>query len=309
MLRPGTTSSTDIKDPDSPDNEVRLEELQPLPEQSGDRSEVSSEERENGVTDDVNALSLSVKHSTSYLGISSVIAVLRVIHWLDPQSKVFKDAGSRTGNSEASPAVASPATVTMWDEVPAINAYFQYVQPFLPLLDEQTFRASYERRDRTDDRWNLLLNAVLAMGSVVLRDANDRTHTVFYERAKQYLDLDAFASAHIETLQAMAILTGTYLHYVQQPNLANFLMGGIARMATTLGLHRDYTEGLRTAEVQKVVKSIELRRRLWWCLLIMDSWGSNFLGRSTMGSLGAGHTTNIPQDPTVSSMLSATCKR
>lgn len=297
MLKSGT-DSTNVNDIAGDDDQASLDQLQPLPEATTERLDNASEtssSREAGITDDVNALSLSVKHSTSYLGISSVIAVLRVIHWLDPQSKAVYAGSTR---SEQQPAPAK--TVSMWDEVPAINAYFQYVQPYLPLLDEDAFRNTYLSRERKDDRWQLLLNTVLAMGSVALHDATDQTHTVFYERAKQYLNLDAFGSAHIETLQAMAILTGTYLHYIQEPNLANSLMGAISRMATTLGLHRDYTEGLKNEGLANAMPWVELRRRVWWCLLIMDCWNSNFLGRPTMGRIGPGHTTRIPEKPTVS---------
>jgi hypothetical protein len=276
-------------------DESNLEVLQPLPEATGERSEASSDVQEEGVTDDVNALSLSLKHSTSYLGISSVTAVLRVIHWLMPLSKVFQSAGRSSISVEGQP--PTPSAISMWDEVPAINAYFQYVQPFLPLLDETVFRDTYERRDRKDDRWHLLLNCVLAMGSVVLHDAQDRKHAFFFERAKQFLTLENCASAHVETLQALAILGGTYLHYVQKPNEAGFVMGGISRMATALGLHRDYTEALRkSAPGPNPHPAIELRRRLYWCLLVIDTWNSNFLGRTA--TIGPGQTTQIPSTAT-----------
>lgn len=285
---------------DSEEEDTNLHDLQPLPEASADQSESSPVAQEDGVTDDVNALAPSARHSSSYLGVSSVIAVLRVIHWLDPSSNSLGKSIPVSNPTNEASAVTTQKTISVWDEVPAINAYFQYVQPFLPLLDEAVFRDTYVRKERQDDRWNLMLNSVLAMGSVVLHDVKDRTHTLFSERAKQYLTLDTFASAHIEILQGMAILSGTYLHYVQKPNLANFLMGAISRMATTLGLHRDYTEALKKPASTSASPTIELRRRLWWCLLVMDSWGSNFLGRPTMGRIGPSHTTHVPTQPTVS---------
>jgi hypothetical protein len=310
----GGQSSTADKPTDAQEDDHSLDQLQPLPEDlenrrnNGERSS-SPEAEQAGVTDDVNALTMSVKHSVSYLGISSVIAVLRVIHCLDPASRIFSKAAN--ANSGTQPYANEsdqdkPAThitrkaPSLWDEVPAINAYFQYVQPFLPLLDEDNFRETYVSKQRSDVRWKLLLNAVLAMGSVALHDASDRSHEFFYDQIKEYMNFQLFETAHLETVQAIAILTGTYLHYIQQPNLANFLMGGLSRMALTLGLHRDYLEGRPASVARKDMCAVSLRRQVWWCLLVMDGWNSNYLGRPTMGRSSAGYTTRLPENPIVS---------
>jgi hypothetical protein len=63
-----------------------LEALQTMPEESSDTTDTKST-GVPGISDDVNALSLSVKQSSSYLGISSVIAALRVICYLDPDAQ------------------------------------------------------------------------------------------------------------------------------------------------------------------------------------------------------------------------------
>lgn len=194
-----------------------------------------------------------------------------------------------------------PKLVSFWDEVLAINAYLYNVHPQIPLLDEAEFRESYTRKDRDDSRWKLLLNAVLAMGSMAATTAGDKTHAVFYERAREHLGLENFGHAHVETVQALAILSVMCLHYVQQPNLANFMLGVSFRMATTLGLYRDYSESISRSggDNYKSASLVELRRRLWWCLLMMDGWNANYLGRPTMGRIGPGHTTQQPQYPIV----------
>lgn len=302
------------------EDEPTLEQLQLLPRKENESTKgPPSQDEEDGVTDDVNGLSLSVKHTTTFLGVSSVIAVFRVIHTLAPNSHVFS-ATSRTPNESddhdpppphphhPSPVVAPKVSegvlmaddVSLWQEVPAINAYFQYFHPLFPLLEEKAFRDTYSSRQRGDWRWQLLLNAVLAMGSVALHDATDRTHATYYERAELHLGLRVFQSAHLETVQALAILSGMYLHYVQRPNLANVLMGAVWRMATSLGLHRDFSEGLKPADVQATSSSIELRRRVWWCLAIMDGWNSIYLGRPTISRTGPGHTTRLPETACVS---------
>ena len=141
-------------DRDAQDDARSLEQLQSFPESGHTApSRPYSPRPPNGVTDDVNALSLSVKKATSYLGVSSVVAVLRIILMLDPNSKAFASstntkgcaAISRSASDEGrlrddiSPAQL-PRDVSMWDEVPAINAYFKYVHPQIPLLEEGEFR-------------------------------------------------------------------------------------------------------------------------------------------------------------------------
>lgn len=305
---------------DLQDDDLSLEQLQAFPiSGTAAASRQPSPSASNGLTDDINALALSVKTGSSYLGISSVVAVLRIILLLDPDSKAFttlahsidstaassrEDLEGRAEDGENVP-VPTPADPnanrepTMWDEVPSINAFFTYVHPQIPLLAEDSFRSCYISRDRNDARWNLLLNAVLAMGSVAASTAQDKTHRIFYERARQYLVLETFSYAHLETVQALTILGGMYLHYVQQPNLANFLVGATFRMATTLGLHRDYSEYAKASTQRDLSDIAEVRRRVWWSLCSLDACNSNFLGRPTLGRLGPGHNVKKPEAPDV----------
>lgn len=310
-------------DKDAQDDARSLEQLQAFPEsETAAPSRPQSPRATHGVTDDINALALSVGRARSYLGVSSVVAVLRIILFLDPDSKAFASSSSTNTNNgrvtlsrEASeggklhrdPGDPSSALspqpsrqLTMWDEVPAINAYFTYVHPQIPLLDEEDFRDCYVTRKRSDTRWRLLSNAVFAMGSTVANTAEDKAHLLFYERAREHMALETFGSASLETVQALAILGGMYLHYIQQPNLANFLVGATFRMATTLGLHRDYSESASASRLPNFSHTAELRRRTWWSLCSLDACNSNFLGRPTLGRLGPGHNARKPENPVVS---------
>jgi hypothetical protein len=85
-LSPSFSAGLDAK-PSPPNPEAgSLEALQTMPEESSDTTDTKSA-GVPGISDDVNALSLSVKQSSSYLGISSVIAALRVICYLDPDAQ------------------------------------------------------------------------------------------------------------------------------------------------------------------------------------------------------------------------------
>lgn len=304
------TPGLDEKSPDISPDAVNLEQLQPMPADSDDVDTRNSSVR--GIADDVNALSLSVKRPTSYLGISSVTAVLRVILWLDPEAQNFftktpdvTNAPSRETSLPPEPRVSSELLTlavagkssSAWDEIPLINSYFNYIHPLAPLLDELDFRDNYMTHARSDERWMLLLNTVLALGSMTNSSHCDEGgHITYWTRAKQYLTVETLGSVHMETVQALVLLSGLYLHYIQQPNLANSLMGSALRLATALGLHRDYSEGVDPAKQDKAQHSIELRRRVWWSIFVLDAWAGYGLGRPSMGRMSHAISAKPPQE-------------
>lgn len=327
--------------PLAPEDE-NLESLQTMPEESGDSRDSVTSDIVSGVSDDVNALSLSVKQPSSYLGISSIMAVLRVIVWVDPGSITYfsrtppqehrqsrdptypneahlwarqqhqqqKDQQSQQQHNQPSQQppssipeqqqrqqqrISSTQTHTPPNGLQMINAYFAYFHAFIPLIDEADFRETYLSGRRTDSRWLALLYMVFALGSVAAYTADDTTHEFYYHRAKNYTDLDTLASSHLETVQALGLMGGYYLHYVSQPNLAYSLMGAALRMAASLGLHREFVDNRANASKQNVSFSLDLRRRVWWSLFCMDTFGGMTLGRPTMGRWGHAITIRLPQ--------------
>ena len=305
-LSPTFSQVVDTK-PSPPNPEAgSLEALQTMPEEAIDGLETKSS-GVPGISDDINALSLSVKQSSSYLGISSVMAVLRGILWLDPDAQSFfsktPDRSAIASRDHSAPPEVfdtgqSPPPShqsSVWDEIPLINAYFMYVHAFVPLIEEQSFRDTYTSGSRHDSRWLALLNVVLAMGSMAASTSDDKGHHVYYRRAMQHLGFDALGSAHLETVQTLALLGGFYLHYIQQPNLAIALMGATLRLAVALGLHREYLDGRTQQSPKSRTSSVEMRRRIWWCVFNMDAWASANLGRPSMGRWGHAITAKPPQ--------------
>lgn len=300
-MSPGTLA-VDDPSPLSEEAEV-LERFQPMPD--GENSALS--EQYDDIADDVNALSLSVKEAPSYVGISSVGAALRVIEWLRPGSLPRKPQVSQDEQphwqeedvlgvqpEEVSAISASAA----WEEIPLINAYFEFVHPVVPLIDENSFRHTYLAGQRKDPRWYLLLNTVLAMGSVVAGPvAETSSHWMYFTRASSHLTFETLNHAHYEIIQALAIMSGLYMHVLQRPTQANVLMGATLRLAIILGFHKDFPE----TTTQRTTLSInaEMRRRIWWSLCMLDSWAANGLGRPTMGRISAGVTVKLPQEAMV----------
>jgi hypothetical protein len=300
-VRRVSTTASDLDTPKDNPDAAHLELLQPIPDESTDDTESTSSNLQ-GITDDVNALSLSVKRSTSYLGISSVSAVLRVIIWLDPEAPALFGKARSAGDTPYKVAASAPRTdieaggpSSPWEEIPLIRAFFDYVHPFAPVLDEEDFKKTYMTQTRTDPRWRLLLNAVLALGSIANATSHeDHRHLMYWQRANQHLGLESLGSAHIETVQALVLIGGLYLHHLQEPNSATALMGAALRLATAIGLHRELSGPMEPNVKSTVSHSINIRRRVWWSAFILDAWAGYCLGRPSMGRITHATTVTVP---------------
>lgn len=287
------------------DDDRSLANLEQIPS----RDTEWDEERRNrdpipAEADDVNALSLSVDRQSSYLGATSIKAAFLVMLKVAPVLRSFLAPHSSnnkiniTSNystprpSNSFPVRSLPRIAWSSEGQTLIDAYFNRVQIFVPMLDEPSFRADYLNGQRTDAPWLALLNMVFAMGSIVANKSDDHNHLNFYSQAKEHLPLDSFGSGHLETLQALALMGGYYLHYLNRPNMANAISGAALRMACAMGLHRESSNDQSDASPLVV----ELRRRTWWSLFCLDTWASTTMGRPSMGRWGAAITIRSPEE-------------
>ena len=270
----------------------------------GDVSEVapeSEEEREwnepqenedpaSAMCDDVNGLSLLI-HRRSYMGISSVHAVLRTIFRLNPaiHSYMKQKSTSRkmVSSSElayaTSPHAGDPTVDPSIDQETSIDSYFLQLHEITPLLNEDDFRATWRQGQRSDGPWLALLNMVLVLGSLSAGGCDDQSHHIYYARAKQYLNLEFLGAGSVESLQALCLLGGYYLHYKNAPNMAHAIMGAAFRMAIALGLHRETANIVTKAHPLRASSRPQTRRKTWWSLFCLDTWGSMTLGRPSLG--------------------------
>ncbi|TVY81258.1 Lactose regulatory protein [Lachnellula suecica] len=284
------------------DSDRSLAHLEQIPSQDTEWDE----ERRNrdpipAEADDVNALSLSVDRQSSYLGASSIKAAFLVMLKVAPVLRSFlappannkqNNVASNYPTPRPGSAVKSLSAIT-WssDGQTLIDAYFNRVQIFVPMLDEPSFRADYLNGRRNDAQWLSLLNMVFAMGSIVANKSDDHTHITYYNRAREHLDIESFGSGHLETLQALSLMGGYYLHYINRPNMANAVTGAALRMACAMGLHRE-----SMPEQNGSTLIMEQRRRTWWSLFCLDTWASTTLGRPSMGRWGPGITIRSPEE-------------
>lgn len=240
--------------------------------------------------DDINALSLSVDRQASYLGASSIKAALMVMLKVQPSLRNALAAPlNGVEMSHNFPAIRQKPTTQKdpqripwsWKGQTLIDAYFKRIHVFVPMLDESTFRADYLEGQRTDAPWLALLNMVFAMGSIAAMKSDDYNHINYYNRAMEHLPMDALGSSHIETVQALALIGGYYLHYINRPNMANAVLGAAIRMASALGLHRE-----SLAQSSSDIVAAETRRRTWWSLFCLDTWATTTMGRPSFGRWG-----------------------
>jgi hypothetical protein len=273
------------------DNDEALHCLEPSPKQEFRWEESTrNQDPSQKISDDVNALSLSLDSNSSYLGVSSIRAILRVMAYISPEFRTSTQRHQASA-TEASSVASTNRAVIQTDEPTLINAYFAHLHCITPIVDEADFRTKYARREDQRSPWLALLNMVLTMGSLATSEPDEKTHSIFYARAYQHLSLESFGNGHLETVQALGLLGGWYCHYLNQPNMANVIMGAALRMAVAMGLHREAVSKEKELPGSGGPTLLETRRRVWWGLFSLDSWASFTLGRPSLGRWDPGTIT------------------
>ncbi|KAF2148417.1 hypothetical protein K461DRAFT_232637 [Myriangium duriaei CBS 260.36] len=285
-------------------------------EQTPAKEEVAEEFRRHlvqqtqRIADDVNGLSLAAEKQSSYAGISSIAAALHTIFTISPSSKTFVSQWrpietalpSRARTPSPIDAAIDASTLPTFEEGKTLlDAYFTRIHALMPMVDEQGLWQLWTQGTRQDAPYLALLNTILALGALVTRNSTSNHHTVFFRRAMHHINIELLGSGSILAVQAIGLMSGYYLHYVNRPNLANNLMGAAIRMATVLGMHReahprsnlrpDSFKPINTAEPTPT----EMRRRTWWTLFNLDTWANTTQGRPSFGRLGNGVSVRPPQ--------------
>lgn len=242
--------------------------------------------------DDINAIGLAGdRHRRSYLGICSVSAILRALFRLCPSAKdgivEASKLWSEVQQADNCTFLLNPLDSAAPDslrEMRYIDFYFEHIHAITPFLHEASFRAAFAARDQQTPAWLGLVNMVLAVGSIA--SGSENVHIYYYNQSRSLLNFDSLASGNLETLQALCLLGGYYLHYRNSPNMAYAILGAAQRLAIALGLHRESsvrTDHQNPEIAQRYAIKIETRRRTWWSLYCLDTWASMTLGRPTCG--------------------------
>jgi len=273
------------------------------------------------ISDDVNGLALSVDRHYSYVGVSSTTAALKTIIRVAPSARSYiAQSSSETAvPSRSSTPPPQPEDSPMWlppreEGKSLIESYFAQVHLYFPMFDERVFWNKYMYQDRKDSSWLSLLNIVFALGALASGTAQDQTSLSYYKRARHHMMLEGFDRGTLEVVQALGMTAGYYMHYLNRPNEAYAAMGLCFRMAVSLGLHREFADP-RIANHDSTMcadtkprsnvsssAAAELRRRTWWSLFCLDTWGLTTTGRPSLGRVSSsGVTVKPPSEASLSS--------
>jgi hypothetical protein len=286
------------------------------------------------ISDDVNGLSMRVDRQSSYVGISSINAALKFIFKTAPMAKQMMLTAttetalpSRAGSPP--PYSKDPFALPSTEEGEELLAsFFEKVHPYLPMVDEEGITNDYRAGTRKDPPYFALLNMIFALGSLASGTSDNDAHIAYFKRARAHVNpkLETFGNPGLEVLQALAMMGGYYLHYLNRPNEADALMGATLRVACAIGVHREYVEpsllknsssthtmnnssnngtGQPEGEIDGNENTLapsskprsitaDIRRRTWWTIFCLDTWATTTTGRPSLGRYSPGVTVLEP---------------
>lgn len=132
-----------------------------------------------------------------------------------------------------------------------------------------------------------MLNTVLAIGAFSGDLCNQNADIHFYREASKCLSWDILQRGTLFLVQAFALLAN-YLQKRNRPNSGFTLLGIAMNMAQGVGLHREFVGPAVS------IFTMELRRRVWWTMFILDSGFRLTFGRPTLSH--GGMNTRLPRN-------------
>ncbi|KAK9453401.1 fungal-specific transcription factor domain-containing protein [Dipodascopsis uninucleata] len=223
------------------------------------------------LSDGMAALSIN-PHGSGYFGIASSAVLLRALR-ISPWTGVqMNDSNTELCGVPVLPLYTSPAPRHVADAL--IDAYFSMYHTSYPFLHEATFRAMYnlELTRPSNHIWEILLNTVLALGAWCIVDESSCADMAFYQNIKMHLTADVFETGSLPLVLALTLLSN-YVQKRNRPNSGWNFLGIACRMATGLGLHKEFS-GWKSSPLKQ-----EMRRRAWWGLYMFDAGAAITFGR------------------------------
>ena len=148
-----------------------------------------------------------------------------------------------------------------------ITAFFEYINPDIPLLHEASFREAYHNwlasPNTADPSWICCFLCVLLLARRVARVTfSEDQEKLWWRRVQTLLPIVIFTSS-ITAVQAM-VLAAVHLHNTNHRDACWNLTGTAIRIAYAIGLHQDKVSSQQTPLAR------ELRRRIWWTLYVFE---------------------------------------
>lgn len=217
-----------------------------------------------------------------YLGSSANVALLRSLHqngWtIDSSVSQVIDPSSR-----AKPSLRDAWT---WSEMThdadlgqligsLVDSYFRNFHTRYPIVHEATFRAQLGglAPKPEEEAWTLLRHVILAIGGWCMGYDTKGFDELLYANTQGWSQhLSILSAGSLTLLQAVA-LKGHFTQRLNNPNTGWNYSGLAVRIAISLGLHREFPAWNIS------VFDREMRRRVGWCVFVMDAGASITFGR------------------------------
>ncbi|KAI8935696.1 hypothetical protein NX059_007218 [Plenodomus lindquistii] len=144
-----------------------------------------------------------------------------------------------------------------------ISAYFERINPDIPILHEASFREAYEawlvNHDNFDPAWLCSFLCVLLLARRVARVTfAEEQEKVWWRRVQTLLPVVIFTTS-IQAVQAL-MLAALHLHNTNHRDACWNLTGTAIRIAYAIGLHQDKAGAGQTPIMR------ELRKQIWWTI-------------------------------------------
>lgn len=124
----------------------------------------------------------------------------------------------------------------------------------------------------------VLLNMIFATGAFDAVLDDDSVYDdgfKYFEIARTHLQKELLAEGSLTLVQGLAVMA-IYLQRCNKPNAAYACLGLAIRMAMALGLHDEPPESVYPG---LTILELEMRSRVWWCLVILETGMSVTYGR------------------------------
>ena len=187
--------------------------------------------------------------------------------------------------------------------------YWRLVNTLYPFLDTVEVKTSYQRLWTGEElgeegsTFLCLLNMIFSIACNLdpgtIPSERARNAEAFYQRAREFLDLDLFQHRSILTVQCFLLL-GQYLQSTNDPQQCWIFVGLAIRMAQSLGLDLASTSAEADSEHE-----CEVLRRVWHGCVLMDRTLSMTFGRPAM--ITAQAAASVPRPSAHSESHSCRC--
>ncbi|TWU76029.1 hypothetical protein ED733_007233 [Metarhizium rileyi] len=204
------------------------------------------------VSDGMASLSVDERES-GYLGVASGAALLRL---LEPQTRRRAPCRMDSSPSFSTPMTPQPNPNRHITEV-MLDAFFRHYHVGYPIVHEPDFPRPVQR---TIGVW------------ISAPTATDTLDMALFAHARSILGFNFLEVGNLSLVQALT-LASNYQQKRDKPNSGYNYLGLSGRMAMGLGLHKEF-QGWNIAPL-----SMEIRRRVWWCLCSFDIGASITFGR------------------------------